>query len=87
VIKDPPYLGTREVGVHNQAGTLAEEGLEPALLEVVAEGNRLPGLPDDGPVDRLTGPAIPDHSRFALVGDSDGRDLVEARARLRDGLA
>ena len=37
-------------------------------------------LPDDGFVDGLAGLAVPDHCRFALVGNADGVHLLRANA-------
>ena len=46
-----------------------------------------PVLPDDRVVERLTSGPVPDQRGFALVGDADCSDRINAKARLFDGRA
>ena len=55
VVEQPGELGAREVGVEDEAGALAEERLEAALLQRLARRRGAPVLPDDGVADRLAG--------------------------------
>ncbi len=86
VVEDPADLGGREVGVDRQAGPRAYLRREAALLEFVAQARAAPVLPDDRVVDRLAALAVPDHGRFALVGDADRGDLARTEAGPRDRL-
>ena len=54
-------------------------GLSQALTQV----GGTPVLPDDGVVNGLPGFPVPDHGRFPLIGDADGRDLVRANVCFR----
>jgi hypothetical protein len=48
VVQKPLDLGAGEVGVEQEAGALAEEGLQAAAAKVFAKGGCAAVLPDDG---------------------------------------
>ena len=85
VVEDPLDLGTGEVGRQRQADALLVLVLVAAtefLDDLVGAGV----LPDDRVVDRLTGLAVPHQSGLALVGDTDGLDVLLVQAGLRQRL-
>src|SRR5256885_2799514 len=51
-------------------------------LQFLAKSGRSTVLPDNRVVDRLAGPAVPNHRGLALVRDADGRDLASTQPRL-----
>ena len=51
------------------------------LAQLRAGGLGAPVLPDDGMVNRLAGPAVPEHRGFALVGDAHRPDVPGGQAR------
>ena len=73
---NPANLGGWEVGVDRQAGLLGEFGFQPASLQRIAELSGAPALPDDSVADRLSGGALPDDRRFALVRNAYGVNLT-----------
>ena len=80
VLEDVPDLRAAEVGVHREAGLLAELLLVAGGLELVAVAGRDAALPDDRVLHRLAGRLLPDHRRLALVGDADRGDVIGRRA-------
>ena len=78
VIQQPADLGTREVSGDRQPGLLTEAVLSelPRQLPTDAVGARV--LPVYGVVHRRSRPAIPQHGRLPLVGDSE-RTQVSSR--------
>ena len=76
VVEDPGHLRAPEVRIEQQPGPLADVRLEALRLELLAERRGPPVLPDDRVVDRLSGLAIPDQRRLALVGDPDRREVT-----------
>lgn len=87
VLEDPSELGSGEVGVHDQAGPAANRSDEFVRLELIAHSCRATVLPDDRVADRLSGLAIPDEGRLALVRDANARDLDRLRAGQPNRLA
>ena len=77
-IQEPGELGRREVGIEDQAGG----GLDYRLVALGGQaGGDVGGaaiLPDDGAMQRLAGRRVPDHGRFALIGDADGVEAGDA---------
>ena len=55
--------------------------------QLLARIRGAPILPDNGVVKRLSGIAIPDQRRFALIGNSDRSDVGDARTGARQSLA
>ncbi len=71
VVEQPAQLGPREIGVDQEPGRGGDDRLMSGLVQLRAEFRGPPVLPDDRAVDRLSGRAVPDHNRLALVGDAD----------------
>ncbi len=91
VVQDPLDLRSGEIGRQGQSHLLLEP-LRAAVLGQLIHDVLGPGvLPDNRVVDGLTGGLVPDDGRFALVGNSDGGDVVPGQVRLgergRDHLA
>jgi len=86
-LQDPRQLGAGEIGIEQQAGALAEQGLQPLGLECIAGGGGAAILPDDGVVNRPPGGAFPDQRGLALVGDAQRQQIPRPDARLRQRLA
>ena len=55
-------------------------------LELGTAVGRAPVLPDNRPIDRLTGVAVPDECGFTLIGETDGGNPVGRNAGLRHRL-
>ena len=75
IIQHPRDLGAREIGIEQQTGNGIDPGLMAGGLQALALAGRPAVLPDDGAVDRLARPTIPDDHGFALVCDPDGGDV------------
>jgi hypothetical protein len=86
MVEEPRDLGGGEIGVEHQAGALADQLGVAGPVKFRANVGGSPILPDDCIVDRLTGLAVPDQRRLALVGDSDCRNSLGA-ANFLDRLA
>ena len=87
LVQQPGDLGPGEVGVQQQARALAHQVFGARGAQLLAERCRPAVLPDDRPVDRLAGLAVPDDRGFALVGDADGGDIAHRFAGVFDGAA
>ena len=85
VVEHPAQLRGREGGVELEPGALAHP--RRVLAQGGAGGVGAAVLPDDRRVDRLAGPAIPDHERLGLVGDAERADVGRPHAGARDRLA
>ena len=82
IVQDPAQLGAGEIRIEYQT----------CLVICLIRNVRIFGdqfilhiscpaaLPDDGPIDRLTGGSVPDNGRFTLVGNADRRDVFIRRA-------
>ena len=75
MIQYPANLTGREIRIQKQTGFFANHPLQPLLLQLLAIGVRLTGLPDDDEIYRLTALLIPDNCRLSLIGDADGSHL------------
>ena len=75
VVEQPADLRAGEIGVDEEAGALADLGLEAAQAEILADVGGAAALPDDGVVDGAAGRAVPDNGSLALVGDADGGNV------------
>ena len=87
MVQQPGDLCPGEIGVEQQAGDLGHTSLAPRRAQAFASRLGAPVLPDDRPVDRGAGLAVPDHHRLALVGDADGGDLAHVARGLLHRLA
>ncbi len=82
MIEDPGDLGPREVRIEHQARLGLHLRLLAAIDQLVDAMSRAAILPDDGVVNRTPRVTLPDDGRLALVGDTDGDDLLGRDARL-----
>ena len=57
------------------------------LAQLGADIGRAPVLPDDSPVNRLAARTLPDDGRFALIGDANGSNIIDAKLRSLNRLA
>ena len=89
VVQQPADLRAGEIGIDQKACFLRHRLSQPLRLQPVAEGGGAAALPDNGVVDRLAGPGVPQNSGLPLVGDADGGDLLGVDVggihRLRQG--
>ena len=84
--KQPGQLGGGEVRVEHQAGAGPHQLQVAGGLERLAEGGASSVLPHDGPMESLTGTAVPQHHGLALVGDPDRRHrLIQGGQQIRQG--
>ena len=86
-VEDPANLAAGKIGVDDQAGFFPELGFVPVSLEPFADTGALAALPDDCPVDRLAGFAVPYDRGFALIGDPDGGKSARADSGNRQGFS
>ena len=77
VVKDPRDLGGGEIGVEEEARSLADQILNAFGLEARTFVGGSPVLPDDRAVDGLAGRALPEDNCLALVGDPDSRYALQ----------
>ena len=75
-IQNPADLGAREIRVDYQAGFVSKHGFQAVLLQCVAHVCGAPVLPDYGVTHRLTSFSIPHYGCFALVGNTDGGNIL-----------
>ena len=87
MVEQPGDLAGGKIRIEQQPGLGGDSGFVAAFAQRVASIRGAPVLPDDGVMDRLAGGAIPDHHRFALIGDADAGDIFRREARLRHRLA
>ena len=62
LFEQPADLGSREVGIDEEAGALADDQFKAGLLQLLAERRGAAVLPDDGRRDGLPAPPIPDEA-------------------------
>ena len=74
MVQQPADLGARKVGADRQPRLAAKQAFQPIVDQALAQGLRAHALPDDGIVQRAAGAPVPDHGRFALVGDPHAGD-------------
>ena len=77
IVEDPLDLRAGEVGGQRQTDFGAEAILAAVLGQIVADRVRAGVLPDDGIVDRLARGLLPHDGGLALIGDADGREILE----------
>jgi len=82
VLPQPLDLGRREVGIDDQAGTLAHQLLVTGSAQLRATLGRAAVLPDQRPVDRLAARRVPGDHGLALVGNPDRVELAPLDARV-----
>ena len=89
LVQQPGELGTGEIRIQQQAGARRHFAFRAVGTQLLAARGGAAILPDDGVGDRLAGGALPQHRRFALVGDTDRGDVGKPRLRsahdFRDG--
>jgi hypothetical protein len=79
-IEQPSKFCGREVRIHNEARATTYVGRVPGMNKFSAVIGRTSTLPYDRVRYRFAGISIPHHDRFALVGDTDRRYLVQTKA-------
>ena len=87
VIEQPAELGAGKIGIEEEAGLGGDHRVMAIGGKSGAEFRGTSVLPDDGPVDRFAGLAIPDDGGLALVGDADGGDICGRQPGLLEGPA
>ena len=87
VIENPNNLGSREIGVIDKTGLLANLVNITSLIPALNDLRRLTGLPNNSVVNRLACSLIPDNRGFALVGNADRADLIRCSSGFRNRLA
>ena len=75
MIQYPTNLAGREIRIQKQSGLFTNHCLLSFLLQLLAIIICLPGLPDDGKINRLTAFLIPDNRSLSLIGNTDSRHL------------
>ena len=87
VIKNPPDLASGKIGIRHKTGFF-DNDIPPALLHQSVHNARCPpALPYNGVVHAPSGIPFPDHGGFALIGDSDGCDVLRRHAGQTHGTA
>ena len=87
IIQDPGDLGGAEIRVQQQPGAGRHRRLMPRRAQAGTHRRRPPVLPDDRPMHRPPGHAVPHQRRLALVGDPDPRHIGGRRPCQRHRLA
>ena len=82
VVQDPLDLGAGKIGGQRKAHLLLEPFRAAILRQLIDDVLRAGVLPDDGVVDGFAGGLVPHHGGFALVGNSDGGNVVTRQVRL-----
>src|SRR5690606_36812545 len=72
----PVDLGSREVGIEQQASSFGEQRLVPLRSEMGTGGSGAAILPDDGVVNRFAGLPIPNDNACPSIGYADGRVIA-----------
>ncbi len=86
VLQYPADLGSRKIGVDQQAG-LGADGFSQAVgFQLIAKCGGATVLPDDSVIHSLAGFAIPDHGSFTLVGNADGGNRSAVQTDVGRGL-
>ncbi len=87
MVEQPSDFRAGEIRIEQQPGALPHQLLGAVSFQPGANLRGAPVLPDDGPMNRRSAGAVPDHGGLALVGDADGGDVACAQAGLGNGLA
>ena len=87
VLQQPGQLGGGKIGVQFKPGALPDERGMAAGAQQVAGGRGAPVLPHDGRADGAARAAVPQHRRFALIGNADGGNVGAGQALLVQHLA
>jgi hypothetical protein len=87
IVEYPGDLGGAEIRIEPQACALAHQSLAAFSLQFGAGVGGAPVLPDDGVVDGIAAPALPDERGLALIGQTDRCDRARRLRRLGERLA
>src|SRR5690606_7940753 len=82
LVEQPGDLRPGKIGIEQQAGLAGKFRLQPLLREPSTKRRGAPVLPDNGVVDRLSGRLVPDNDSFALIGNTDRRNVRGVELRL-----
>jgi hypothetical protein len=74
-------LLAEKIGIEQQAGLARHLALAAVRAQARAKFRGTAVLPDDGVVDRLSRPSVPDDRGLALVGDADAGDVASLHPR------
>ena len=82
VIQNPLDLGTGKIGINHKSGFVPISFGQSFFLQCITFRCGAPALPDNRMINRFSGFPIPYHCGFALIGDSDRRNLLRGNAKL-----
>ena len=85
VLQQPRDFGGGKISVYDEASLASDDGRMAVGLESVAVFRRTAILPHDGVVDGPAGLASPQQSGLALIGDTDGGNLLGGELGLAQG--
>ncbi len=74
-VEKPFQLRAGKVGVEQQTSLFGKERLQSPSFQILANWCSTAILPDNGPMHGLACITVPQHGRFALVGDADRLDI------------
>ncbi len=80
------HFGAGKIRVQQQPGLVAKQRLQAVLLQPFADAGTDAALPNHSVVDRPTGLSLPKNRGFALVCQTDGRNLIGLQVALGECL-
>lgn len=86
-IKQPLQFSGRKIGLRHQASFFLNDLGMSGVAQRITCGRGATVLPYDRVGQRFTGLTIPQHSRFPLIGDTDGHHLRRGNRHFRQRLA
>src|SRR3974390_1087347 len=85
MVQQPADLARGEISVNDQARLAGYKFAIAGALKIIAKPGCPAVLPDDGVMNRLSAPAVPNDRRLALISDADCRDVFGSQSRARQG--
>lgn len=83
MVEDPLDLGARKIRIQQQAGLCPEQGVMSRFAQLLTDGGRLPGLPDDRRINRVAALFLPNDRGLSLVRNANTGDLPRLDAGFR----